>query len=239
MRRGLVTGGSGALGGCIARRLAADGLHVLVHAHRRTERAEAVCESIRAAGGSAEALTFDVCDTEAARAVLESLLDGGAIQVIVHNAGIHDDAPLAGMRPEQWRHVVDVAVLGFYNVTQPLLLPMIRERWGRIISISSVSGVIGNRGQVNYAAAKSALHGATKALALELASRGITVNAIAPGILAGTDAEALFDADTIRRLVPMGRPGRPEEIADLVAYLVSGDSGYLSGQVINVNGAMA
>jgi len=157
----------------------------------------------------------------------------------VNNAGLHDDAPLAGMKPAQGARVVDVALLGFYNVTQPLLLPMIGERWGRIINISSVSGVMGNRGQVNYSAAKSGLHGATKALALELASRGITVNAIAPGIIADTDAAAHFDAATIRRLVPMGRAGRPEEVADLAAYLVCGDSGYLSGQVIGLNGAMA
>jgi 3-oxoacyl-[acyl-carrier protein] reductase len=143
------------------------------------------------------------------------------------------------MGPDQWSRVVDVALLGFYNVTHPLLLPMIRERWGRIINISSVSGVIGNRGQVNYSAAKAGLHGATKALALELASRGITVNAVAPGIIGGTDTESLFDAETIRRLVPMGRAGRPEEIADLVAWLVCGESGYLSGQIINMNGAMA
>jgi 3-oxoacyl-[acyl-carrier protein] reductase len=143
------------------------------------------------------------------------------------------------MKPMQWKRVIDVALLGFYNVTQPLLLPMIHTRWGRIINISSVSGVIGNRGQVNYSAAKSGLHGATKALALEVASRGITVNAIAPGIIAGSAAAALFEPATIRRLVPMGRAGRPEEVADLVSYLVGGDSGYLTGQIIHLNGAMA
>jgi 3-oxoacyl-[acyl-carrier protein] reductase len=239
MKRALVTGGSGGLGRCIATRLAREGLHVYVHANGHPERAEAVCDGIRADGGSAATVVFDVRDGDAARAALETLLADGPIQVLVNNAGVHDDAPMAGMKPDQWTRVVDVALLGFYNVTQPLLLPMIRERWGRIISISSVSGVIGNRGQVNYAAAKAGLHGATKALALELASRGITVNAIAPGIIGGTGAEALFDADTICRLVPMGRAGRPEEIADLVAWLVGGDSGYLSGQIINVNGAMA
>lgn len=239
MKRALVTGGSGPLGRCIALRLAREGLEVHVHAHGHPERAEAVCDAIRADGGRAAAVVFDVCDGDTTRAALEDLLKEGPIQILINNAGVHDDAPLAGMKPDQWTRVVDVALLGFYNVTQPLLLPMIRERWGRIISISSVSGVIGNRGQVNYAAAKSGLHGATKALALELASRGITVNAIAPGIIGGTGAEAQFDAETIRRLVPMGRAGRPEEIADLVAWLVSGDSGYLSGQIINVNGAMA
>jgi 3-oxoacyl-[acyl-carrier protein] reductase len=239
MKRALVTGGSGGLGSCIARRLAVDGLLVYVHGHAHPDRAEAVCHSINGADGHAESVYFDVRDGGASRAALETLLERGPIQVLVNNAGVHEDAPLASMEPDQWTRVVDVTLLGFYNVTQPLLLPMIRERWGRIISISSVAGVVGNRGQVNYAAAKAGLHGATKALALELASRGITVNAIAPGIIGGTEAEALFDADTIRRLVPMGRAGRPEEIADLVAWLVSGDSGYISGQVINVNGAMA
>jgi 3-oxoacyl-[acyl-carrier protein] reductase len=238
VKRALVTGGSGGLGSCIARRLAADGVLVYVHAHAHPDRAEAVCHAIQAAGGNAEPVAFNVCDGDASRAALETLLEQGPLQVLVNNAGVHEDVPLAGMTPDQWKRVVDVTLLGFYNVTQPVLLSMIRERWGRIINIGSVTGVIGNRGQVNYAAAKAGLHGATKALALELASRGITVNAIAPGIIGGTEAEALFDADTIRRLVPMGRAGRPEEIADLVAWLVSGDSGYISGQVINVSGAM-
>jgi 3-oxoacyl-[acyl-carrier protein] reductase len=239
MRRALVTGASGALGACIARRLAREGLMVYVHGHSHPEHTESVRDAIRATGGRAEAVVFDVRDGDAARNALERVLAQGPIQVLVNNAGLHDDAPLAGMKPEQWSRVVDVALLGFYNVTQPLLLPMIRERWGRIINIGSVAGVMGNRGQVNYAAAKAGLHGATKALALELASRGITVNTIAPGIIGGTDAEGLFDTETIRRLVPMGRVGRPEEVADLVAYLVIGDSGYLSGQIINLNGAMA
>ena len=239
MKRALVTGASGGLGACIAQRLASAGLMVYAHAHRHPERAAAVCERIREAGGVAEARVFDVCDGEATRCALEAILDQGPIQILINNAGFHDDAPLAGMRPDQWSRVIDVALLGFYNVTQPLLLPMMRERWGRIVSISSVAGVIGNRGQVNYSAAKAGLHGATKALALELASRGVTVNAIAPGIIAGDATDGIFDAETIRRLVPMGRLGRPEEVASLVDYLISEDAGYLSGQIINLNGAMA
>lgn len=238
MKRALVTGASGAIGASIARRLAAEGLRVYVHANSRPEQARALTEEIAAAGGAADTLCFDVCDAQASARALEQVLAEGPVQVLINNAGIHDDAPLAGMRRAQWTKVVDVALLGFYNVTQPLLLPMMGTRWGRIVNITSVSGVLGNRGQTNYSAAKAGLHGATRSLALELASRGITVNAIAPGIIGDTPAAAGFDAQAIRRLVPAGRPGRPDEVADLVAYLVTGDSGYLSGQIINLNGAM-
>jgi 3-oxoacyl-[acyl-carrier protein] reductase len=238
MRHALVTGASGAIGASIARRLAADGLRVYVHANSRRDRVEALAAEIATNGGDARLVCFDVCDAAASAAALEQVLAEGPVQVLVNNAGIHDDAPLAGMRREQWSRVVDVALLGFYNVTQPLLLPMIGERWGRIVNITSVSGVVGNRGQTNYSAAKAGLHGATRSLAQELASRGITVNAIAPGIIGDTPSAAAFDPQTIKRLVPMGRAGRPDEVADLVAYLVGGNSGYLSGQVINLNGAM-
>jgi 3-oxoacyl-[acyl-carrier protein] reductase len=238
MKRALVTGASGDIGAAIAERLAADGLMVYVHAHLGIDRAQAVAERIRQAGGAAETLAFDVCDPDASRAAIAGILSAGPIQVLVNNAGIHDDVPLPGMSLARWRSVIDVALLGFYNCTQPLLMPMIRERWGRIVSVTSVAAVTGNRGQTNYAAAKAGVHGATKSLALELASRGITVNAIAPGIVASRMTAGAFDQATIKRLVPMGRAGRPEEVADLVAYLVCGDSGYLSGQIINLNGAM-
>jgi len=238
VRHALVTGASGAIGASIARRLAADGLRVYVHANSRLARVEALAAEIANVGGDARPVCFDVCDADASAGCLAQVLADGPIHVLVNNAGIHEDAPLAGMRREQWTRVVDVALLGFYNVTQPLLLPMIGERWGRIVNITSVSGVVGNRGQTNYSAAKAGLHGATRSLAQELASRGITVNAIAPGIIGDTPSAASFDAQTIKRLVPMGRAGRPEEVADLVAYLVGGDSGYLSGQIINLNGAM-
>ncbi|WP_303903262.1 3-oxoacyl-ACP reductase FabG [Thiohalomonas denitrificans] len=238
MKRALVTGGSGSIGSAICRRLAEQRLHVLVHANSRPEAADAVVEEIREAGGSAEAIGFDVCDTESARIRLQAALESGPIQVVINNAGIHDDALLAGMSPEQWRRVVDVSLNGFYSVTQPLLLPMARTRWGRIISLSSVAGVLGNRGQANYAAAKAGVQGATKSLALELASRGITANVVAPGVITSPMTEDLFPPERIKQIVPMQRAGTPEEVADLVAFLASNRAGYISGQIISINGAM-
>ena len=171
-------------------------------------------------------------------AALAALLAEGTIQIVVNNAGIHDDAVFPGMQPAQWQRVVDVSLNGFFRVTQPLTLPMLRTRWGRIVNLSSVAAVAGNRGQVNYAAAKAALHGATKALALELASRGVTVNVVAPGIIDSPMADAAFDAETIKRLVPMQRAGRPEEVAALVGFLCSPEAAYISGQIIGINGGM-
>ena len=238
MKRALVTGGSGGIGAAICRRLAADGHHVIVHANRSIAKAQAVVAAIVAAGGSAEAVTFDVTERAATSAALETLLDAGPIQILVNNAGIHADAVFPGMSAEQWHAVVDVSLNGFFNVTQPLTLPMLRTRWGRIVNISSVAAIAGNRGQVNYAAAKGALHAASKSLALELASRGVTVNAVAPGIIATGMSGDAFDAEAIKRLVPMQRAGTPEEVADLVAFLASEQAAYISGQVISINGAM-
>lgn len=238
MRRALVTGGSGAIGLAICRRLAAGGCHVVVHANHGIAQAEALAREIAEGGGSAEAVAFDVTDAEAATAALETLLEVGPIQVLVNNAGIHDDAVMPGMRREQWTRVIDVSLNGFFNVTQPLLMPMIGTRWGRIVNLSSVAAMAGNRGQTNYAAAKAGLHGATKSLALELAPRGITVNAVAPGIIASPMAAEAFDAETVKRLVPMKRAGKPEEVAELVGFLASENAAYISGQVISINGAM-
>ena len=238
MKRALVTGGSGGIGAAICRRLAADGHHVIVHANRSLDKAAAVVGAIIANGGSAEAVAFDVTDRTATEAALEPLLEKGPIQILVNNAGIHADAVFPGMSAEQWHSVINVSLNGFFNVTQPLTMPMIRTRWGRIITISSVAGITGNRGQVNYAAAKGALHAASKSLALELASRGITVNAVAPGIIATEMSEGAFDADAIKHIVPMKRAGKPEEVADLVAFLASENAAYISGQVISINGGM-
>lgn len=240
MKRALVTGGSGALGAAICRQLAADGLHVLVHAHTHLDRAEEVVQAIRSAGGSAEAISFDVRDHAACSAVLTELVErDGPIQVLINNAGIHDDVPLAGMSPAQWQDVLAVSLNGFYNVTQPLLLPMLGTRWGRIVNVSSISGIIGNRGQVNYAAAKAGLHGATKALALEVASRGVTVNAVAPGVIASPGTDAAVPDAVVQAIVPMRRRGTPEEVAALIAFLVSEPAAYISGQIISVSGGLA
>ena len=237
-RRALVTGGSGDLGGAICRQLAADGLHVIVHANGNRARAEDVAAQIVRDGGSAEAIAFDVADGDATHAAIDALLESGPVQVVVNNAGIHDDAPMAGMSGVQWKRVIDVSLHGFFHVTQPLLLPMARARWGRIVSVSSVAAVLGNRGQANYAAAKSALHGASKSLAREMGARGITVNVVAPGVIAGRMADAAFPQETLKQLVPAGRAGTPDEVAALVRFLCSDAAGYINGQVIGVNGGM-
>lgn len=239
MIRGLITGGSGTIGSAISRRLADDGLHVIIHSNSNVDTAARVAAEIQEKGDVAQTVSFDLTDADATAAALEALLDAGPIQVLVNNAGIHDDAPMAGMSREQWQRVIDVSLNGFFNVTQPLLLPMIRTRWGRIINISSISAIMGNRGQTNYSAAKAGLHGATKSLALELASRGITVNAVVPGIIASPMTQRVFNAEQIAAVVPMKRAGTPEEVAHLVAFLVSEQAGYISGQVIAINGAMA
>ena len=233
-----MTGGSGGIGAAICRRLGLAGYFVYVHAHRGTPAAAAIVGEIVTAGGRAAAVQFDLTDSAATRTSVERLLEDGPVQVLVNNAGIHDDAAFPGMSPAQWHRVIDLSVNGFYNVTQPLLLPMIRTRWGRIVNLSSVSALLGNRGQVNYAAAKGALNAATKALSLEVASRGITVNAVAPGIISSGMGDAAFDAAAIAAIVPMKRAGTAEEVAGLVAYLASEEAAYITGQVISINGGM-
>ncbi len=238
MKRALVTGGSGAIGAAVCRSLAADGHHVFIHANQRREAAQAVVDAIVAEGGSAEVLVFDVTDADAVAAVLQPLVDEQPIQILVNNAGIHDDAVFPGMHSAQWHRVIDVSLHGFYHVTHALMMPMIRSRWGRIINMSSVAALTGNRGQVNYSAAKGALNAATKSLALEVASRGITVNAVAPGIIESEMSEGAFDKQVIERMVPVKRAGKPEEVADLVRYLASPQAAYITGQVISINGGL-
>ena len=239
MKRALVTGASGGIGAAIAQRLARDGMHVVVHANKGVEAAQKVAADIHAGGGSAEVIAFDVSDAEQASAAIAKLLSAGPIQVLVNNAGVHDDAPLAGMTAAQWHRVIDVVLHGFFNVTQPLLLPMLRTRWGRIVSLSSVAGVIGNRGQANYAAAKSGLHGASKSLAQEIASRGVTVNVVAPGVIETPMTAQIFTPEQLAQMVPAKRAGKPEEVAALVGFLASDAAGYITGQVISINGGMA
>jgi 3-oxoacyl-[acyl-carrier protein] reductase len=239
VKRALVTGGTGYIGVAICRRLASDGMHVLVHTHRRIQRADEIVAGIRKAGGNAEAIQFDVTATPATERILEDTLRSGPIQVVVSNAGFHKDQPLAGMDEASWRSVIDVSLHGFFSVVRPLLLPMMRTRWGRIIAISSISGVIGNRGQANYAAAKAGLHGAVKSLALEIATRGITVNVVAPGIIETPETMTQFDGEEIGRLVPMKRAGTPDEVAGLVRYLASDEAAYITGQIVSINGGMA
>ena len=238
MKRALVTGGSGDIGSAIAKVLSAAGCYVYVHANHNLKQAEQLVDLLEQSGGKAEAVQFNVCDQKATRAAVDNILKKGPIQILINNAGIHTDAIMAGMSSEQWHNVIDVNLNGFYHVTQPLLLPMLKTRWGRIINMSSVAGVMGNRGQVNYAAAKAGLIAATKSMSQEMSSRGITTNAIAPGIIESAMTKSIFDKKLIKQLVPMNRVGRPEEVASLVKFLVSDEAAYISGQVISVNGGM-
>ena len=233
MKRALVTGGASPLGEAMCRRLAADGLHVVVHGYTNPARAQALAASI---GGTA--IICDITNVAATEAALAPILAAGPLQVLVHNAGAHDDVPFAGMTEAQWRSVIDVSLTGFFAALRPVILPMMGTRWGRVVAVSSVSALLGNRGQVNYAAAKAGLIGAIRSLAREVASRGITANTIAPGVIISPAVESAIDPQRIAEIVPMKRAGRPAEVADLVGFLCSDQASYITGQCISINGGM-
>jgi 3-oxoacyl-[acyl-carrier protein] reductase len=241
--RALITGASRGIGAAIAKKLAADGYPVIVHYQSRDDAAQKVKGEIESAGGTVELVRFDVTDYDAAQAAITGLLsDPRPIGVLVNNAGVTADAPFPAMDREMWRKVIATSLDGFYNVTQPLSMPMIKLRWGRIVNLTSVSGVIGNRGQVNYSAAKAGLIGATKALAQEMAKRNVTVNAVAPGPVETDMFQGAIDNGTpleeVLKHIPMRRIATVDDVAAIVSFLCSDAAGYITGQVVGVNGGM-
>ena len=235
----LVTGASRGIGRAIALRLARDGFDIAVHCRSRRELAEAVVAEIQALGHKARVLEFDVADRAGSKAAIEADIDAhGAYHGVVCNAGIARDNAFPAMSGEEWDSVIHTNLDGFYNVLQPCVMPMVRRRQpGRIVTLASVSGLAGNRGQTNYSAAKAGIIGATKALALELAKRQITVNCVAPGLV-DTEMLPAEVVDEAMKMIPLRRVGRPEEVAAAVSYLISDDAAYVTRQVISVNGGM-
>jgi 3-oxoacyl-[acyl-carrier protein] reductase len=235
----LVTGASRGIGRAIAAGLADDGFRLVVHFVGNKDGAQSTLDRIRAAGSDGRVLAFDISDREACRTALEDdMATHGPYYGVVLNAGIARDNAFPAMENEDWDSVLGTNLDGFYNVLRPVVMPMVSARkGGRIVTLSSVSGLVGNRGQVNYSAAKAGIIGATKALALELAKRSITVNCVAPGLI-DTDMIADAPVEEITKLIPLRRLGRPEEVAATVAFLCSDAAGYITRQVISVNGGM-
>lgn len=235
----LVTGASRGIGQAAALALAQAGFNIVAHCRAQPQRLAPLCAQIEAAGGSARALAFDVADREACAAALSADIGAhGAPYGVVCNAGIARDGVFPGMPGENWDAVLRTNLDGFYNVLHPLLMPMIRRRQGgRIVVLSSAAGVMGNRGQVNYSAAKAGLIGAVKALAPELASRGITVNCVAPGLIE-TDMIEQAPREELLKMIPAGRTGTPQEVAALIAFLCSDAAAYITRQVIGINGGL-
>lgn len=233
----LITGASRGIGAAIARTLAREGFDLALTCIRSRDAADTVATELRSLGSRVWVLQFDVRVEAESKPAIDQLLRETDVHVVVNNAGVIADAAFPALSSEAWHRVVDTTLDGFFHITQPLIMPMVRRRWGRIVNVASVAGLYGNRGQVNYSAAKAGLIGATKALAMELASRNITVNAVAPGLI-DTDMVAGGNADDMVKRIPMQRMGTAQEVADLVAYLVGDKAAYVTGEVITIAGGL-